>query len=76
MQENLPIGEREAYGNLNMGAGFALYLPAEQAAAAVAVARAAGVAAWRAGAVEAGAKQVMIEPLSLVFGEDELHVRV
>lgn len=76
MQENLPLGEREAYGNLNMGAGFALYLPAEQAAPAVAVARAAGVAAWRAGAVEAGAKQVMIEPLSLVFGEDELHVRV
>jgi phosphoribosylformylglycinamidine cyclo-ligase len=39
------------------------------------VARAQGVPAWIAGRVEAGAKQVVIEPLALAFGADELHVR-
>jgi phosphoribosylformylglycinamidine cyclo-ligase len=75
MREKLPLDEREAYGNLNMGAGFAVYLPSGQAARAVEVAQGAGVAAWLAGTVEIGDPQVVIEPLSLVYAADELRVR-
>lgn len=68
-------GPREAYGNLNMGAGFALYLAAADAERAVAIARQQGVEAWVAGTVEAGPKQVVLEPLAVTFGADDLHVR-
>jgi phosphoribosylformylglycinamidine cyclo-ligase len=75
IQQHAGIDDREAYGNLNMGAGFALYVAAGDAARVVEVARGCGVPAWIAGTVEAGAKQVMIEPLGLTFGSDDLHVR-
>ena len=66
---------REAYGNLNMGAGFALYVAAADAPRTVQIARELGVAAWHAGNVETGPKQVVIEPLQITFGADDLHVR-
>ena len=69
------IDEREAYGTLNMGAGFALFVSAADAARCVQVAADCGVPAWHAGTVERGARQVVIEPLGLVFSGDELDVR-
>jgi phosphoribosylformylglycinamidine cyclo-ligase len=75
MQEQVPLDDREAYGNLNMGAGFALYVSAADAAQCVAIAQKCGIEATVAGSVEAGAKQVLIEPLALAFAADELHVR-
>ncbi len=69
------IDNREAYGNLNMGAGFALFVPAAQAEQCIVIARGCGVAAWNAGTVHAGPKQVVIEPLALTFAGDDLHVR-
>lgn len=69
------IDNREAYGNLNMGAGFALFVPAAQAEQCIAIARGCGVAAWNAGTVQAGPRQVVIEPLALTFAGDDLHVR-
>ena len=65
----------EAYGTLNMGAGFALFVPAAQAAQAVAVAERCGVPAWVAGAVEEGAKRLIVEPLRLQFDADALALR-
>lgn len=65
----------EAYGTLNMGAGFALFVPAARAAEAAQVAQRCGVAAWVAGAVEAGPKQLVVEPLSLRFDADALALR-
>jgi phosphoribosylformylglycinamidine cyclo-ligase len=75
IQKQARVDDREAYGNLNMGAGFALFVTAADAERAVQVAQAAGVKAWVAGRVEAGTKQVVIEPLALTFGGDDLHVR-
>jgi phosphoribosylformylglycinamidine cyclo-ligase len=74
-QQHAGIDDREAYGNLNMGAGFALYVGSADAARTVDVARACGVQAVIAGVVETGPKQVVIEPLDLTFGGDDLHVR-
>jgi len=65
----------EAYGTLNMGAGFALFLPAAQAAAAVAEAERCGVPAWVAGSVEHGPKRLVVEPLALQFDADALNLR-
>ncbi len=65
----------EAYGTLNMGAGFALYVHGADAQRCVDVARAAGVDAWVAGQVEAGPKQLLIEPLDVRFGAEELQLR-
>ncbi|MBK9364370.1 MAG: phosphoribosylformylglycinamidine cyclo-ligase [Rubrivivax sp.] len=67
--------EREAYSTLNMGAGFALFVDAKDAERTVAVAQAQGVGARVAGVVEAGPKQLIIEPLGLTFGDDALQLR-
>jgi phosphoribosylformylglycinamidine cyclo-ligase len=64
-----------AYSTFNMGAGFALFVASGDAQRCVDVARAQGIDAWVAGRVEAGAKQLLIEPLSLRFGDDALQLR-
>ena len=65
----------EAYGTLNMGAGFALFVPAADAQRTVDVAQTCGVDAWVAGTVEAGPKQLLIEPIGVTFGGDALALR-
>jgi phosphoribosylformylglycinamidine cyclo-ligase len=75
VQEHARLDDREAYGTFNMGAGFALYVAAADAQRCVDVARSQGVDAWIAGRVEAGPKQVVVEPLGLVFGAGELQLR-
>jgi phosphoribosylformylglycinamidine cyclo-ligase len=69
------LSDAEAYGTFNMGAGFALFVSAAEADRAAALADAAGVPAWVAGTVEAGPKQVVIEPLGVRFGAADLHLR-
>jgi phosphoribosylformylglycinamidine cyclo-ligase len=63
MQRHAQQDDAEAYGTLNMGAGFALFVRAEDAQRTVEVAQAQGVAAIVAGRVEAGPKRLLIEPL-------------
>jgi phosphoribosylformylglycinamidine cyclo-ligase len=75
MQREAKLDDSEAYGTLNMGAGFAFFVAPEQAEQTVAVARACGVEAWIAGAVEAGPKQVIIEPINVTYGSDDLKLR-
>lgn len=75
MQREAKLDNAEAYGTLNMGAGFAFFVAPEQAGKAVAIARQCGIDAWVAGAVEAGAKQVIIEPISVTYGAADLKLR-
>jgi phosphoribosylformylglycinamidine cyclo-ligase len=75
IQQQAGQDDAEAYGTLNMGAGFALYVHAEDAERTVAVARGCGVDAWVAGSVEAGAKELLVEPLNLRWGGEELQLR-
>jgi len=76
LTRELPLEPREAYSSLNMGAGFALFVAPEQADATVRAARSAGVGAWRAGAVEAGPRRVVIDPLGIVYETDDLQLRM
>ena len=75
IQQHAGHDDHEAYSTLNMGAGFALFVAPEQAERAVAVAREQGVDALVAGRVEAGDKQLLIEPLGLRFGGEALQLR-
>ncbi len=75
IQQQAQQDDREAYSTLNMGAGFALFVPAGDAERTVAIARAQGVPALVAGTVEAGPKQLVIEPLSITFGNEDLQLR-
>lgn len=75
MQQHARQDDREAYSTLNMGAGFAIFVPAADAQRAVEVARACGIAAWVAGQLEAGKKQLLIEPLGIAFSDDDLQLR-
>jgi phosphoribosylformylglycinamidine cyclo-ligase len=75
IQQQTGQDDREAYSTLNMGAGFAIFVKAEDAERTAQVARDCGIAAWVAGSVEAGEKQLLIEPLSIRFSEDDLHLR-
>jgi len=75
IQQHAGHDDREAYSTLNMGAGFALFVPQAQAEQTVAIARAQGVDAVLAGQVEAGAKQLLIEPLDIRFASDDLQLR-
>jgi phosphoribosylformylglycinamidine cyclo-ligase len=75
IQRHAQQDDREAYSTLNMGAGFAIFVAAADAQRTVEVARAQGVGALVAGAVEAGPKELLIEPLNIRFGNDDLQLR-
>lgn len=65
----------EMYGNYNMGAGYAVYLPSEQAEKAQAIAAKHGLKSWIAGTVNKGPKQVVIKPRDIIFKAESLEVR-
>ncbi|MGH8229576.1 MAG: AIR synthase related protein [Steroidobacteraceae bacterium] len=75
LARELPLEAREAYGSLNMGAGFALFLPPGDAERAVQAAAAVGVDGWVAGVVEAGPRRVVIEPLGITYESRDLELR-
>jgi phosphoribosylformylglycinamidine cyclo-ligase len=75
MQREAKLDNAEAYGTLNMGAGFAFFVSAAQAAQTVAIALECGIDAWVCGAVETGPKQVVIEPIGVTYGAADLKLR-
>jgi len=76
IQRHAHQDDREAYGTLNMGAGFALFVDAKEAQRCVEISQAQGIDAIVAGRVEASAsKRLVIEPLGIEFGDDALQLR-
>lgn len=75
IQQHAKQDDREAYSTLNMGAGFALFVAAGEAQKTVDIARSCGVEAIVAGRVEAGPKELVIEPLSVRFADGDLQLR-
>ncbi len=73
--EQGPVGTSEAYSSLNMGAGFAVFVPEKDAKRTVTIAGELGIAAYHAGSVESGAKKVIIEPLDLEYEGKSLKLR-
>ena len=68
------IDLKEAYGNFNMGAGFAVYVPEKEAQKVLKIASKHKIKAYKAGVVEKGEKQVIIEPLNITYKSEELTI--
>jgi len=76
IQERGPVDDKEAYANLNMGAGFALYVRESDVRKVLAIAHSLGMSASRAGAIESSkVKRVIIHPLGLEYLGSTLGVR-
>lgn len=75
IQRQAGLDDEQAYGTLNMGAGFALFVDAREAGRTVDIASALGIPALLAGTVEAGEKRLRILPLGLEWGDDALQLR-
>jgi phosphoribosylformylglycinamidine cyclo-ligase len=75
MVEHAGLEPEDAYGTLNMGAGFALFVPESQVVALLEVCAQAGMPALQAGRVEEGPRQVVIEPLGVAFDASALQLR-
>lgn len=73
--EQAGLEPQEAYGSLNMGAGFAMFVPAQDAEQAIEIAEQSDVRAYRAGRVEEGERRVIVEPLGIVFEGESLDLR-
>ncbi|HUS26325.1 MAG TPA: AIR synthase-related protein [Nevskiaceae bacterium] len=75
MQKQAGVDDSEMYGNFNMGAGFAVYVPQAAAEQVVALAAKHNLKAIVAGHVAEGPKQVVINPKNITFKGDTLEVR-
>lgn len=69
------LGAREAHATFNMGAGFALFVASGAAGRVVELARRLGYEALEAGEVLEGPRQVLLEPLGVAYGSEELELR-
>ncbi|MDD5147780.1 MAG: AIR synthase-related protein [Candidatus Daviesbacteria bacterium] len=83
IQEKSENGDEDMYGNFNMGAGFAIYLPAQQVEKAREIAKQYNLKSWNAGIVQSGPKQVVIrqascfaiKPKNIIFEAETLGIR-
>ena len=76
IQEHGPVDDQEAYANLNMGAGFALYVGESDVRKVLTIAHLLGMFASRAGTIESSkVKRVIIHPLGLEYLGSTLGVR-
>ncbi len=75
IQQQAQMSNDEAYGNLNMGAGFAIFVSQTEAQRVLDIASSNNIKAYNAGVVEQGPKQVVIEAINVTFSSDSLQVR-
>lgn len=76
LQKHGPVNNVEAYGNFNMGAGFALYVPESDEGKVLEIANNLGFSALLAGHIEQSSeKKVVIKPLGIAFEAATLGVR-
>lgn len=75
MQETTGVDNSEMYGNFNMGAGFAVFVPKSEVDKVLDSAKMCKLQAWVGGYVQEGPKQVVIKPLDITFKGESLEVR-
>jgi phosphoribosylformylglycinamidine cyclo-ligase len=76
IQKHGPVDDQEAYANLNMGAGFALYVRETDVAKILSIAHSLEMSALRAGTIKSSKiKKVVINPLGLEYLGSSLGVR-
>lgn len=75
IQEKSENSLEDMYGNYNMGAGYALFLPESDATKATEIARELNLKALIAGEVKTGPRKVAIKPLGITFDSRSLKLR-
>ncbi len=75
MQKHGPVDDVEAYGNLNMGAGFALYVTQNDVEKVLVASRSLSLKTFVAGHIESGERKVVIQPKHIEFAGETLAVR-
>ncbi|MBI4035877.1 phosphoribosylformylglycinamidine cyclo-ligase [Candidatus Daviesbacteria bacterium] len=75
LKQHSGSSDYEMYGNFNMGAGFAIYLPEDQIEKAQKIASEQGFKSWNAGIVQKGPRKVVIEQKQITFEAETLGVR-
>ena len=77
IQKNGPVDDEEAYGNLNMGAGFAIFVSDADVGKVLVATGKNGISSIFAGHIEKKGKEkkVIIEPKGLTFEGETLQVR-
>jgi len=69
------LDDKEAYGNLNLGAGFAIFVPEKDTKQVLNLSEKNNIKAYNYGIVESGEKKVIIEPKNIIFEKESLQVR-
>lgn len=74
--ENGPVSDEEMYGNYNMGAGFAFFVPEKEVEKVIDIAKFSDFEAFDAGYIHCDSnKRVVIEPKNLTYHSDSLDIR-
>lgn len=76
IQKKSGNNDREMYGNFNMGAGFAVFMPKKDISLAKKITNK-NYGWWgeQTGVIKAGPKQVIIEPINITYKSKELKIR-
>ena len=75
IQEQSGNNDEEMFGNFNMGAGFAIFMPEKDTSLAEAITNKYGFSSSKAGQVVNGPRRVVIEPKKIEFLGNTLGVR-
>lgn len=76
IQEHSGNDDTEMYGNFNMGVGFVVFMPEQNIKLAQQITKERyGLNSWRAGHIEKGFRQVVLQPKKLTFRGETLKVR-
>lgn len=75
IQKHSGNDDSEMYGNFNMGAGFAIYLPTPYVEKAQEIITKHHLKSWNAGILQKEPKQVVIKPKNIIFKSETLGVR-
>jgi len=75
LADSAELAPRDAYGTLNMGAGFACFVARGEGDALVDIARGLGYAAEVSGQVERGPRRVVLDPVGVVYDAEDLELR-
>lgn len=75
LAERAAMDAQAAYSTLNMGSGLALYSRPGSSGEILALAERLGLGALRAGTVEEGPREVILEPVGVRYGGEKLDLR-
>lgn len=75
IQQKTKMSDAQMYGDYNMGAGLALFVPPKEVDQVLKIAQKESIQALNAGFLEEGPRQVIIKPLGVIFKDSSLQIR-